>query len=187
MLPADWVLVTPQATFPGAPWGYGPGGAWYRYVEEDRVVVETLDESLERLDAFLADLPRLLGFEPGRRVLGGFSQGGTVSLAYALSRPGTVGAALCLSGFLASHLTLDETGAAPPSTPIFWGHGTGDPAIPFALAERGRNRLRRAGANLVTRDYRIGHSIVAEEIEEAVAMVEAEAPIVRSRAAGEAS
>jgi phospholipase/carboxylesterase len=175
VLPPDWVLVTPQAPFPGAPWGYGPGGAWYRYVEEDRVVVETLDETLAKLDAFYAELPQLLGFEPGRVVMGGFSQGGTVSLAYALSRPGSVVAALNFSGFLAAHLSLDETGAAPPTTPIFWGHGTGDPAIPIALAEKGRNRLRRAGAKLLARDYRIGHWIAAEEVQEAVAMVEAAA------------
>jgi phospholipase/carboxylesterase len=66
---------------------------------------------------------------------------------------------------------VDETGASPPSVPIFWGHGTGDPAIPFALAEKGRNRLRRAAAKLVARDYRIGHTIVPEEVDAAVAMV----------------
>jgi phospholipase/carboxylesterase len=106
LLPTDWVLVTPQAPFPGMPWGYGPGGAWYRYVEEDRVVAETMDESLEKLETFLGDLPRILGFDPGRRILGGFSQGGTMSLAYALSRPEAVDAALNLSGFLASHVAL---------------------------------------------------------------------------------
>jgi phospholipase/carboxylesterase len=137
-------------------------------VEEDRVVEETLEESLGKLDLFLADLPKILGFEPGPLILGGFSQGGTVSLAYALSRPGSVAAVLNFSGFLVAAAQLDETGGSPPSTPIFWGHGSGDPAIPFALAEKGRNRLRRARANLVARDYPIGHWIAAEEVEEAV-------------------
>jgi phospholipase/carboxylesterase len=171
-LPADWLLVTPQAPFSGAAWGYGGGGAWYRYREEDRLYVETLEESLARLEGFYAELPDLLGLEPGRLVMGGFSQGGTVSLAYALSRPGSVAAALNFSGFLAASVEVDESGATPPTTPIFWGHGLGDPAIPFALAERGRNRLLRAGARLVSRDYRIGHWIVPEEVQEAVAMVE---------------
>ena len=172
-LPDDWVLITPQAPFSGAAWGYGGGGAWYRYRQEDEVWVDTLRESLSRLDSFVAELPGLLGLEPGRLVLGGFSQGGTVSLAYALSRPGAVAAALNFSGFLAAAVELDESGAAPPETPIFWGHGVGDPAIPIALAEKGRNRLRRAGANLVVRDYRIGHWIVEEEMADAVAMVDA--------------
>ncbi|HUF75489.1 MAG TPA: hypothetical protein VMM35_04390, partial [Longimicrobiales bacterium] len=163
-LPEAWVLITPQAPFSAAAWGYGGGGAWYRYKEEDEVWVETLRESLSRLDSFYAELPGLLGFEPGRLIMGGFSQGGTVSLAYALSRPEAVAAALNFSGFLAAAVELDETGSAPPSTPLFWGHGLGDPAIPIALAERGRSRLRRAGASLVARDYRIGHWIAEEEV-----------------------
>jgi phospholipase/carboxylesterase len=171
ILPEDWTLVTPRAPFPGAPGGYGPGYAWYRYVQDDRVVTETLQESLDLLDAFLASLPSVVGPGPERLVLGGFSQGGTVSLAYALSRPGSVAAALNFSGFLAASVELDETGAAPPRTPVFWGHGIADAAIPIPLAEKGRSRLRRAGARLVARDYRIGHWIEAEEVAEAVGMV----------------
>ena len=79
VLPEGWALVTPQAPYPGPEWGYGPGWAWYRHVEEDRVVQETLDGSLELLDGFLGALPELLGLAPGRIVMGGFSQGGTMS------------------------------------------------------------------------------------------------------------
>jgi phospholipase/carboxylesterase len=171
LLPPDWSLVTPRAPYPAAPWGYGPGFAWYRYVEEDRVEPDTLEESLALLDDFLADLPRAVGFAPRRTVLGGFSQGGTVSLAYAITRPDSIAAALNFSGFLPAWVELDETGARPPSTPIFWGHGTGDPAIPIALAERGRARLRRAGVEMRARDYRVGHWIAAEEVADAVAFV----------------
>ena len=35
VLPDDWALVTPQAPYPGAEWGYGPGWAWYRYLGQD--------------------------------------------------------------------------------------------------------------------------------------------------------
>jgi len=172
LLPASWTLVTPEAPFPASTWGYGPGSAWYRYVEDDRVVEGTLDESMARLDDFLGEVPELVGFEPGRLILGGFSQGGTTSLAYALSRPGSAAVVLVFSGFLVAHAVLDETGAAPPAVPIFWGHGVADPAIPIALAEKGRARLRHAGASLVARDYRIGHWIAEEEVETAVEVVE---------------
>ncbi len=173
LLPADWSLVTPRAPFAGAPWGYGPGYAWYRYIEGDRVATDTLEQSLDLLQEFLSGLPQSIGFAPRRIVLGGFSQGGTMSLAYVITRPGSVAAAFNFSGFLAAHVELDESGAAPPAPPIFWGHGTGDPAIPIALAERGRARLRRAGAKMVARDYRIGHWIAEEEVADAVAMAEA--------------
>lgn len=175
-IPDDWTLVTPRAPFPGEPWGYGKGYAWYRYIEEDRVDADTLMGSLSLLDELLAALPRTTGVTPQRIVLGGFSQGGTTSLSYAITRPGAVAAVLNFSGFLPAAIAVDESGANPPATPIFWGHGLGDPAIPIGLAERGRNRLRRARAELVTRDFRIGHWIVPEEVEAAVAMVNAERP-----------
>lgn len=172
LFPETWTLLTPEAPFPGALWGYGQGSAWYRYIEDDLVVPETLQESLGTLDQLLEDLPEIVGFRPGRIILGGFSQGGTTSLAYALSRPGSVSVVLNFSGFLAAEVDLDETGASPPDVPIFWGHGVGDPAIPIALAEKGRSRLRHAGAKLTARDYRIGHWIAEEEVERAVEMVE---------------
>jgi phospholipase/carboxylesterase len=56
--------------------------------------------------------------------------------------------------------------AAPETvagTRFFWGHGTADPAIPFAMGQEGRAALRAAGAALETRDYPIGHGISPEE------------------------
>ena len=174
VLPEGWALVTPQAPYAGPEWDYGPGWAWYRYVEEDRVVPETLDGSLELLDGFLSALPEVLAFAPGRIVMGGFSQGGTMSLAYALSRPGTLTAALNFSGFLAASVELPDESSAAETPPIFWGHGVQDPNIPFHLAEKGRARLDEAGLKLVARDYPIGHWMLPDEVHEAVAMVEGE-------------
>jgi phospholipase/carboxylesterase len=165
-LPPSLALVTPQAPFPGAPWGYGQGWAWYQYVEEDRVVPETLHASLEHLDTFLDALPSILGQEPGPILLGGFSQGGTTSLAYGLTRPERVALVANFSGFLASEpaLPVEERGSQVPD--IFWGHGTLDPAIPHRLAVSGRARLVAAGAPLTAHDYDIGHWIAPEELSE---------------------
>ncbi len=164
-LPTGTVLVTPEAPHPGAPWGYGPGWAWYRYVADDRVVPATLTRSLESLDAFLGDLPSTLGFEPARVVLGGFSQGGTTSLAYALTRPGAAAGVVMLSGFL-----VDAPEAVPvrpgalDGVPVFWGHGTHDPAIPLTLGLRGRTSLGEIGADVTPHDYPMGHQISTREL-----------------------
>lgn len=171
VLPGEWALVTPQAPNPGAEWGYGSGWAWYRYIAEDRVVTETLETSLEKIDAFLNAVPGIVGFEPGRIVLGGFSQGGTSSLAYSLTHPERVAAAWNFSGFLAESVTLPDGDAAAAATPIFWGHGLSDPNIPFHLATRGREALQKAGVPLVALDYPIGHWMLPEEVHEAVAML----------------
>lgn len=173
MLPEDWSVLTPQAPFPGLPWGYGPGWAWYRYMGDNRVQEDTLEHSLSLLDDFLEALPTMLGFTPGTVVLGGFSQGGTTSIAFALSRPGRVAAVLNFSGFVAAPVRIPTGAAAASATPIFWGHGTGDPAIPFRMAVTGRASLTEAGVPLVSRDYEIGHWIVPEEIRDAAEMVRA--------------
>lgn len=170
-LPDSWALVTPQAPHPGHPWGYGPGWAWYRYVAEDRLVDETLSRSLEALEAFLAELPAILGHVPGRVVLGGFSQGGTTSLAYALTHPGAVTAVLNFSGFLADSSVIPVDALGPDATPVFWGHGRRDPAIPHALAVKGRATLTEAGAPVEAGDYDIGHWIDPKEAADAVAFV----------------
>ncbi|MGH7468368.1 MAG: alpha/beta hydrolase [Longimicrobiales bacterium] len=162
----DWVMVAPEAPFPAAPWGYGPGWAWYRFLGHDRPDEATFSESLDRLDEFLKGLPALLGITPGALALGGFSQGGTLSMGYALDNPGAVTRIVNLSGFLASHPRVRATAENALTTRFFWGHGRQDPNIPFELALEGRARLRTAEADLTTHDYQIGHWIDAQELED---------------------
>ncbi len=172
LLPPEWGLVTPQAPHAGYPWGYSPGWAWYKYVEEDRLVEETLVHSLSALEVFLDQLPVLLDFEPGRIVLGGFSQGGTTSMALAISRPSRVDAVLNFSGFLAESVEVPFSALSPGAPSIFWGHGLRDPNIPHELAVKGRLRLDAAGMQVTPHDYDIGHWITPEEVGNAVAFVE---------------
>ena len=163
-LPDDTILVTPRAPFAAGPWGYGPGWAWYRYVAEDRVDDPTLAGSLDALDGFLESIADALPVRSGPLVLGGFSQGGTTSLAFALTRPGTVAGVANLSGFLVRSpmVAVDERGAN--GLKLFWGHGRLDPNIPFALGVSGRERRRQAGAEVEAFDHPSGHTITAEEV-----------------------
>jgi phospholipase/carboxylesterase len=173
-LPPGWGLVTPQGPHPGHPWGYGPGWAWYRYVEEDRVDEATLQQGLDALGQFMDEIPGALGVRPGRVAIGGFSQGGTTALAWALRAPARVDSVLVFSGFLIDSKLVPAEAAAGGRPRIFWGHGRRDPAIPFVLAEKGRKRLREVGAALVARDFEIGHWIAPEEIGDAMAFLEKE-------------
>lgn len=171
-LPAAWAVIAPDAPFPAAPWGYGPGRAWYRYLGRNRPEEESFSRSLAALDELLEAVPRVIGVKPGPLALGGFSQGGTVSVGYALSRPGRVPHILNFSGFLADHPEVSPTPATTSGSRFFWGHGTGDPAIPFELAVEGRALLNQAGADLEARDYPMGHGIDPRELADAVAWLE---------------
>lgn len=171
-LPAEWAVLAPDAPFRGAPWGYGPGRAWYRYMGRNRPDPDSYAQSLKAIDDFIDRIPSIIGHRPGPIVLGGFSQGGTTSVGYALAHPGRVRHVINFSGFLADHPAVDP-GAAPESgARFFWGHGVHDPSIPFALALEGRDLLRTSGADLETRDYEIGHWIDGQEVTDAVAWLQ---------------
>ena len=166
---ADWAVVAPDAPFPAAPWGYGPGRAWYRFLGGNTPEPESFSSSLAALDKLIDGLPDILGKAPGRIVLGGFSQGGTLSVAYALTHPARALSVINFSGFLADHPAVRATPETVAGARFFWGHGRSDPAIPFELAVEGRRQLQEAGADLEARDYAIGHSISQEELGDAVA------------------
>ena len=120
-LPAGAIVVAPRAPFPGAPWGYGPGWAWYRFLGGDRPEPESFSAAQRALGEFLAELPARLPVAPGPLVLGGFSQGGTMSLAYALRAPGSVPMVLNFSGFLANHPEVVVTPESVRGWGVFWG------------------------------------------------------------------
>jgi phospholipase/carboxylesterase len=160
----DVVVVCPRAPFDAAPWGYGPGYAWYRYLGDDRPEPESFTASADALAAFLEALRGELPLRPGKLLLGGFSQGGTTALGTTLARGLRVDGVVVLSGFLPSHPEVDA--ARAKGLPVFWGHGTHDPAIPHTLGERGRARLLEAGAAVEAHDYRMGHAIHPDEVDD---------------------
>jgi len=173
LIAPDAVVVCPEAPWSGTPWGYGPGWAWYRFLGRNRPEPESFERSQADLGAFLAELPAKLPVRTGELVLGGFSQGGVMAMAYALRNPGTVPRVMNFSGFLADHPSVVPSPENVAGTRFFWGHGTLDPQIPFDLAIEGRALLSEAGADLTARDYRIGHGISPDEAKDARAWLAA--------------
>ena len=158
------IVVAVRAPYAAAAWGYGPGFAWYLYRGGTRPDPVHFTHSLTALHALLTELPLRLPVPPGPIVLGGFSQGGTVSLGYALAYPGRVHTVLNLSGFLADHPSVQVTPQTVAPTRFYWPHGIHDPAVPLAVAQEGRRRLLEAGACLVAPDYPMGHTIIPAEL-----------------------
>lgn len=166
-LPEGIALVLPRAPHPGAQWGYGPGWAWYRYEGGDRPEAESFRSSQKDLAELMDGLPGVLGYEPGAVALGGFSQGGTMSLGYALQNPGAVPSVVVFSGFLPDHPDVTVSPESVAGTAFWWGHGSRDPAVHHHLAVRGRAALREAEADLTSRDYPMGHGISPQELGDA--------------------
>jgi phospholipase/carboxylesterase len=162
--PETAMVVTPRAPFPGAPWGYGDGWAWYQFLGGTTPEPQSFVAGQNALAEFMSELPRQLPVEPGPIIMGGFSQGSSTSLAYAVRNPGSVLGVFVLSGLVVSHPSMDAGLTNARGLPVFWGHGTHDVIIPFETAQAGRARLRAEGIDLTTRDYGMAHSIDAIEI-----------------------
>ncbi len=152
--------VSVRAPFPGAAWGYGGGYAWYRYLQGTTPEPTSFRDGQRQLAEFISWLPGHLGRPDTPLVVGGFSQGGTSALAWGLSHPGEARGILVFSGFLADHPDVALDPVQVGATPIWWGHGTLDGAIPFATAEAGWQALTAAGADLTSFvDQGAGHTI----------------------------
>jgi phospholipase/carboxylesterase len=170
VLHPDATTVSVRAPFPAAPWGYGPGYAWYRFLGGTTPESESFAQGQDALGALIAALPSQLRRTNPRLILGGFSQGGTSALAFMMRNPGRVHAVMVFSGFLADHPSVAVTHERVRNTQIFWGHGTADSAVPYAAAEAGWQALRAAGAMLEARSYRaMSHTISEEEMRDAKA------------------
>ena len=48
-MPAHAQVVFPEAPFAAAPWGYGPGSAWYRFLGRNRPEPDSFSRSLDAL------------------------------------------------------------------------------------------------------------------------------------------
>lgn len=162
-MPSYANIVFPEAPHGAAQWGYGPGSAWYRFLGRNKPEPESFSASLDALAELIGS------FNATEIVLGGFSQGGAMSMAYALSHPGAIKAVINFSGFLADHPRVAVTRENVANTSFFWGHGRQDSSIPFELAIEGRAAFAAAAADLTARDYDSGHWIEPQELNDAVA------------------
>ncbi|HZU82640.1 MAG TPA: hypothetical protein VE987_06975 [Polyangiaceae bacterium] len=107
------------------------------------------------LDALEAELG------PSAIVLGGFSQGAMLACDVALRTERALAGIVLLSGTL---IAADEWAAAAArrrGLPVFQSHGSGDPLLPFAYAEKVRALLQAGELDVTWTPFRGGHEIPA--------------------------
>jgi phospholipase/carboxylesterase len=141
---------------PRGPLTFPPGGAhWYALYRLGEPDPETFWSTFPQL----ADWLDGLGFPAERTVLGGFSQGAvmTYALSLAAGRPRPAGV-VALSGFIPQVPGL-ELDLSPPQPPFAIGHGTFDDVIGVEWGRAARETLEAAGADVLYREYPLGHSI----------------------------
>ena len=150
---------------PRAPHEQGRGSRWYTVERAGVPERETFLSSCELVSEWLDGL----GLAPDRIVLGGFSQGATMSYALGLGasreRPAAV---IAFSGYIPEVAGWDLD-LRPPLPSFAVGHGAYDEVIPVELARAARVKLEAAGAELLYREWPLGHAVDPSVLEETAA------------------
>jgi phospholipase/carboxylesterase len=140
--------------FPDAPFNHPEvpnGKAWYALETKQ---YEGLAASRQQLLNWLRSLPEVTGVPLTKTVLGGFSQGGAMTLDVGLVLP--LAGLVCLSGYL--HFT-PENPENKPLPPILIVHGQQDMVVPIAAAQFAKESLSEIGARVDYYAFPMGHEI----------------------------
>ena len=128
--------------------------------------IQGLAEARDIVDA-LVEREGDRGIPRSRIVVGGFSQGGAVSLHYGLQCAEPIGGIVGLSTYLPMSERFGETKSpAALATPIFLAHGLFDPVLMLALGEASRQVLTDHGCDITWHTYPMPHTVVPEEIKD---------------------
>lgn len=158
-------LVNYQMLFPDAPHphklasGMGaPGGRmWYALpdlfdFDQSFIHQADLKQSRQLLLDWLTALPVKTGIPLEKTILGGFSQGGAMTLDIGMQLP--VAGMLVLSGY--SHGPI----SVPISPrPILLVHGIQDPVVPITQAHQNKAELNRLSVDVDYHEFPMGHEI----------------------------
>lgn len=143
--------------------------AWYDIVSLDSNS-RSVDEAgiVRSLQAVAALIGRenQRGIPCGRVFVAGFSQGGAVAYATALTYPEKLAGVIALSTYIPlPGLLADQAAAANRAIPIFAAHGTADEVVPFELGRTAKELLIERGYRVQWHDYPISHTVCLPEIE----------------------
>ena len=141
--------------------------AWYDVVitggrrQEDEPGVRESDQQVRALMA----RERERGVPASAIFLFGFSQGGAMALTTGVRYPERLGGIAALSCFLPlADKIAAEGSAANRDVPIFMAHGTHDPMIPLDRGAQARDHLTALDYRVEWHEYRMPHSVCAEEV-----------------------
>ena len=120
-------------------------------------------QTAEFIAAMLDALSMRIGYASDQIILGGFSQGGMVSLTAGVGYEKPLAGLFCLSG---AWLTSEQTCHQPKGLPVFLAHGVLDPVVPFACITQAEADLKKVGLTPQTlhREH-MAHGIDPETID----------------------
>ena len=140
---------------------------WYDLTGLDANKKEDLDGLEESSDLVTALIHQEVarGIPADQILLGGFSQGGALSLYLGLRYPSRLAGIVGLSTYLPKASRVHaERSEANRNTRVFMGHGLHDPMVSLQFGDSSRQLLEELGYPLTWRTYPMQHSICEPEM-----------------------
>jgi len=147
-----------------APFGWGPGFAWYAMYQVGHPDMETMQVSIRELRQFIEGIIPAYNIDPQRLFMMGFSQGAIMSSAICLLMPDRVRGVVMHSGYIPQDAGLDLKPDQIAAKGFFVAHGKYDDVIPVTFGRDAEEYLLAAGARLTYKEYPIGHGISEESL-----------------------
>jgi phospholipase/carboxylesterase len=97
--------------------------------------------------------------KPSHLILGGFSQGAMLTCDVTLRGARKIDALVQLSGTWIAEDLWDPALPSRRDLPVLVSHGMQDPILPFAMAEKLRDKMTRAGLAVRWIPFQGGHEI----------------------------
>uniref|UniRef100_A0A915EEL4 palmitoyl-protein hydrolase n=1 Tax=Ditylenchus dipsaci TaxID=166011 RepID=A0A915EEL4_9BILA len=101
----------------------------------------------------LIDAEIAAGLPSNRIILGGFSMGAALAIYAGLTYKQKLGCVVSMSGFLLQRTKFPGEHTANLHIPIFLGHGTQDPLVPFAFGQATKQALDVFNPNVQLKGY----------------------------------
>lgn len=156
LLPKDWTVKSLRAPRATAHGGY----AWYDLHFDANGVRHTDPEQVRESLAAMVDA---LSAAPQKPILFGFSQGGILANALALSRPELISGCVAVASYAPmewfEHDVVGNPDAALPHLAVV---GDEDGVIPPSHSLPSYERARAIGADIEVQRFRMGHGIAPE-------------------------
>jgi predicted esterase len=134
---------------------------FFRRLREGVFDQEDLARRTEDLARFVVAAGEAYGFDPGRLIAVGFSNGANIASSLLLRRPGLLRGAVLLSPMVPFE---PERSPDLLDTEVFIGAGRADPISPPTEVERLAEILQRAGAEVTLHWHGGGHELTPGEV-----------------------
>src|SRR5215470_16871406 len=165
-LDGRFMIVSARAPIMLQPMSY----AWFNLGFTPQGIVinpEEAESSRRMIRKFLGEIVEAYDCDPKAVYLMGFSQGAMMSLAVALTYPGSAAGVVAMSGRVPSQ-TLEQIADKDTliGLPIFVAHGTRDMLIPIGQGRDARAKLSELPVELTYREYDMGHEISYDSLKD---------------------